>query len=446
MQPQRMIRALGPLVCLALMLPVQPPIQANELPRPLTLVDALEQASPTHPRLIQGQARQRSAEADRALAGSRDDLEIGLQLTPRWIEPNDRAPIDRHDDSRALLQARKTLYDFGRTRHQQAAAETTLRGETLTLTDTRAQRRLEIMRGYFQVLLADLTYARDNEAMAVEFVELNRLRERHALEQISDIDLMARENRYQAARIQRHASLQRTRAARQQLALILGYPDDIPDRLRQPDLPGNDRDLPDLEALWNIAGHHNPQLRALRLEVEAAGQRVAAQRAEGRPLLHAEAEAGWWSREFGGDRNPLALGLVLDIPLYSGGRVDAATAREQAQRLEARGDLAEAEYALRQDVLETWQRIQHLTTRREQAQVHADYRDLYLDRSRSLYEMEVATDLGDAMTRQSEALLLTAEIEFLLALAWERLALLTGQPGFSPLESSLPALTGIDHE
>ncbi|ANB03741.1 transporter [Ectothiorhodospira sp. BSL-9] len=422
------------MVCLGLLLPTLASAQTRELPRPLTLEDALMHASPTHPSLARGEARQRAAEADRALAESRNDLEIGLRLNPRWIEPNDLAPIDRHDDSRALLQARKTLYDFGRSRHQQAAAETTLRGETLALTNTQAQRRLEIMRGYFQVLLADLTYARDNEAMAVEFVELNRLRERHGLEQISEIDLMARENSYQAARMQRLESLQRTRAMRQQLALILGYPGDVPDRLRQPRLPGNDRDLPDLESLWKAAEQHNPQIRALRLEVEAAGQRVAAQRAQGRPTLQAEAEAGWWNREFGGDRNPLALGLVLDIPLYSGGRVDAATAREQAGRQEARAHLAEAEYALRQDILETWQRIQHLTTRREQAQVHADYRDLYLDRSRSLYEMEVATDLGDAMTRQSEALLLTTETEFLLALAWERLALLTGQPDFSPLQ------------
>ncbi|MCG5497620.1 TolC family protein [Ectothiorhodospira variabilis] len=433
MPSRRLIRALGPLVCLGLLLPAQAPIRANELPRPLTLEDALTHASPTHPSLTRSQARQRLAEADRDLAESRNDLEIGLRLNPRWIEPNDLAPIDRHDDSRALLQARKTLYDFGRSHHQQAAAETTLRGQTLALTHTRAQRRLEIMRGYFQVLLADLTYARDNEAMAVEFVELNRLRERHGLEQISEIDLMARENSYQAARMQRLESLQRTRAMRQQLALILGHPGDVPDRLRSPRLPGNDRDLPDLEALWQTAEQNNPRLRALRLEVEAAGQRIAAQRAQGRPTLQAEAEAGWWNREFGGDRNPLALGLVLDVPLYSGGRVDAATAREQAGRLEAQAHLAEAEYALRQDILETWQRIQQLTTRREQAQVHADYRDLYLDRSRSLYEMEVATDLGDAMTRQSEALLLTAETEFLLALAWERLALLTGQPDFSPL-------------
>ncbi|TVQ75444.1 MAG: transporter, partial [Chromatiaceae bacterium] len=155
MHPHRLIRALGPLVCLGLLLPTLASAQTRELPRPLTLEDALMHASPTHPSLARGEARQRAAEADRALAGSRNDLEIGLQLNPRWIEPNDLAPIDSHDDSRALLQARKTLYDFGRSRHQQAAAETTLRGETLALTNTQAQRRLEIMRGYFQVLLAD---------------------------------------------------------------------------------------------------------------------------------------------------------------------------------------------------------------------------------------------------------------------------------------------------
>lgn len=403
------------------------------LPSPLTLEAALALADPAHPRLTLARAGLDTALAERRLANSRNDLELGLQLNPRWVEPNDLAPMQDHDDSRAILHARKTLHDFGRTRNHLAAAESAVQSGTWEQDHVLADHRLRIMQGFFEVLLADLTYTRDNEAMAVAFVELNRLRERHGLGQVSDITLMAQESHYQTARLQRLASQQQTRITRQRLAALLGRPDQVPGRLRTPALTGNDRELPDVDTLWTLARDHNPRRRSLQLAVEAATARVGAQRAERRPTLSAEAQAAWWQREFGGDRNPLALGLVLDIPLYDGGRVDARTAREQAGLHEARAHLRDFDLSLRQAVLETWLEIQRLGIQREQARVQADYRDLYLDRSRSLYEMEVATDLGDAMTWQSEAMLFTASTEFQLALAWARLALLTGQATANPL-------------
>jgi outer membrane protein TolC len=134
-----------------------------------------------------------------------------------------------------------------------------------------------------------------------------------------------------------------------------------------------------------------------------------------------------------GSRDPLAAGLVLDIPLYSGRRVDASVARQQAELYDTQARIRQHELDLRQAVLETWLEIQRLSTRREQARVRSDYRELYLDRSRALYELEVQTDLGDSMTQWSAAMLFAAQAEFELALAWERLALLTGQPAFSPV-------------
>ncbi|MCG5501516.1 TolC family protein [Ectothiorhodospira lacustris] len=427
-----MSRRILPLL-IALCLPGAAAGADTPLPSPLTLEDALALADPAHPRLALARAELDTARAEHRVAASRNDLALGLQLNPRWVEPNDLAPMQDHDDSRAILHGRKTLHDFGRSRHHLAAAESAVLSREREQDHVLADHRLRIMQGFFEVLLADLTYTRDNEAMAVAFVELNRLRERHGLGQISDINLMAQESQYQAARLQRLASWQQTRIARQRLAALLGRPDQVPGRLRTPALAGNDRELPDVEILWTLSRDHNPRRQALHMTVEAAMARVGAERAERRPTLSAEAQAAWWQREFGGDRNPLALGLVLDIPLYDGGRVGARTAREQAGLHEARARLQDFDLSLRQAVLETWLEIQRLKIQREQARVQADYRDLYLDRSRSLYEMEVATDLGDAMTRQSEAMLFTAGTEFQLALAWARLALLTGQATADPL-------------
>ncbi len=72
-----------------------------------------------------------------------------------------------------------------------------------------------------------------------------------------------------------------------------------------------------------------------------------------------------------------------------------------------------------------------LRASREEAQTRIDYRELYLDRSRTLYEMEVSSDLGDAMVVSSQARLRQAEIEYRLLLNWARLNALRGRPLFA---------------
>ncbi|WP_084178670.1 TolC family protein [Ectothiorhodosinus mongolicus] len=428
------MRALRPHLCLMLLwLAPWSAGQTDVLPSPLTLHAALTLADEAHPHLQWYRAQQMAAEAEALQAQSHNRLQLGLELNPRWIDPNPQAPIRDNDDSRALLSARQPLYDFGRSRSLQNSAQTQIRSRELEWAQQRQQHRLNIMAAYFDVLLADLTYTRDNEAMAVAFVELNRQRNRHELGRVSDVDLLADENHFQQARLQRLSSLQQQRARRQHLANILNRPEQLPAQLRAPELRGNDRQAVDFNELLTQAMQSNAQLLAHRLELEAASQAMAAARAQRRPTLSAEAQAGWWNREFGGDRNPYMLGLVLDLPLYQGGQENAALVRAQAAHHAVIAELQLFELRLRQELLDTWLEIQRLRTQREQAQIHADYRDLYLDRSRSLYEMEVATDFGDSMMRQSEAILFTAETEFRLALAWERLAILVGEPELSTL-------------
>jgi outer membrane protein TolC len=407
----------------------------TRLPSPLTLTDALAFADDEHPAVAQGRAGVLRGEAERLAADSDDDLAVGIRLNARWIEPNDVAINQSNNDSQAILRLSKPLYDFGRSSNAQSAAEAALRGQQEQHLNLVARQRMEIMRRYFDVLLADLAYTRDNEAMAIAFIAFDRAGNRNELGQVSDINLLALEERFQETRLRRLASLQGTRSARSRLAMALNRPDEVPAELINPALPGNDRELPAVEQLYALAESGNRRLASLRLEAEAASQRIAARRADRRPLLTLEAEAAHYERVLG-SRDPLAAGLVLDIPLYSGGRVDAAVAREQANLYDVQARLRQHELDLRQAVLETWLEIQRLRTQRDHARATADYRDLYLDRSRALYELEVATDLGDAMTQQSAAMLFTAQTEFELALAWERLALLTGQPDFSAVHTS----------
>jgi outer membrane protein TolC len=285
---------------------------------------------------------------------------------------------------------------------------------------------MEIMQRFFDVLLADMEFIRDNEAMATAFVRLDRLRDRNELGQVSDIDVFRQESIYEKARHQRYASQSRQRSARARLALVLNRPGQLPTDVARPELGALQRKLPEFEELQRIAYEHNPLLQAARLQLDAARSRLASARAGDNPVLSGEFEAAANSREIG-SRDRLRLGLTLEIPLTKGGAVEADIAREQAGVRDRQAELAGLEFAVRKAVLDTWLELDNLRISLDEARALQRYRDLYLDRSRALYEMEVTTDLGDSMVEISEAQHRVAEVEYNIALAWARMDALLGR-------------------
>ncbi|AHE99416.1 TolC family protein [Thioalkalivibrio paradoxus] len=404
----------------------------DPLPQPLRLEAALAAIDAEHPALVS--ARALRARAEQALEGehSRSDLTIDAHLEARWIEPNDHAPDDGNDDSRALLTARKLLSDFGQNRSRVAAGEREVDARVADEAIAHARHRLAVMGRYFDVLLADLAFARDTEAMASAFVSLERARDRNELGQVSDIDLFQLESEYQTARGQRLRALQTQRRSRAALAEALNRPGQAPAQVLGPMLPLDLPALPDLDRLLATVDAQNPELLVRRAEVEAARHRADAARAMNRPRLSAELQAGAWAREFGGDRNPVAASLILEIPLYQGRGRSAALGEATADRHLAEADLAQAMIEARNTARDLFYEIEALLVQRDEALARMDYRELYIDRARALYDMEETTDLGDSMVQQSAAAHFNAATEYALALAFERLALLLGDPSLSP--------------
>lgn len=399
----------------------------RSLPEPLTLEYALSLVDEVHPGVAAENAFQAQLDAERELAAAQNDLDVSVEGRARWVKPPTIAEDDSvTDDHKLSLFVRKPLYDFGRTESRISAAEKAALGQKQHFQAFRNERRISIMQAFFDVLLADMEYARDNEAMAVSYIALDRLRNRHELGQASDIMLLEQEADYQRSRYQFALSENRQRATRARLANVLNYPGSLPSALQRPSLDYDRRELPEFERLLELALHNNPEIRGYEAEVTAAEDRVAAARAERGPRLDGELEASNYSRELGSSDRWRA-GVTLQVPIYTGGRTDAAIAAAQARRYQAQARLDQARYDLRQQVLELWLAIQQLKLQRDKAYSEQDYRELYLDRSRANYELEFTADLGDAMVRLSEAQLALAKTDYELAIAWERLDALTGE-------------------
>ena len=383
------------------------------LPEPLTLQAALAAVPADHPELLLAAAERDLARAEQEAADALTGLRASAFAEGRIIEPSSLAPESSRNDSRATVLASKRLYDFGRSRSTRVAAEADYSGSRLDYRDTAYHHRLAVIARYLDVLLADLAYMVENEAMAIVFVRLDEMRDRHELGQVSDVELLEQETRYQETRIRRYRAEADQRTTRTRLARALGRPDHPPGDLVPPPLTGLEQELPALPALQTTALEHNPAVRAARAEVEAGLERLEAARAGRRPVLTGEVEAGRYVRDFG-SRDEWRASVILEVPLLTGGTVKADVAHARGELKRARAELARRRFALQERLHELYEQIQVLQAQRDEAWTRQDYRDLYLDRSRALYEMEVETDLGDAMVESTRARLLAAEVEYQL--------------------------------
>ncbi len=384
-------------------------------------------AEQPHPRLEVARQRWLEAEAERELAASATGLALGIDGQVRWVRPPPAFDDRIRGDHRVRLYARKRLYDSGRSKSLRLAAGAEAEARRWLWQDARMRHRLQVMEAFFDVLLADLEFDRDNEAMAMAYVRYDEAQQRHQLGQLSELGLLASETRYQSARERRFASQARQQQARARLAVLLNRPGQLPDELAMPDLPGNQRRLPELEALLAQAQQHNPVLLAAGERVRSARQRLRRARAERGLVIEAEGELAAYSRVFGFS-DPWRATLYVDIPFYQGGGVAARRDRQRAELARLQAELEQFQHELAQGVREHWLRLEQLLIERQQREVAMAYRELYLDQARIRYEQEVETDLGDAMVELSAAELARVRTEFDLALTWASLEALLGAP------------------
>jgi outer membrane protein TolC len=393
----------------------------------LTLEAVLAQAGAPHPELELALARRDSTEAEKQLAESLNDFRVSLEGSIR----SGRNPYygDRfHADNQVRINARKTLLDAGRQdAYVHAAREEDAASESRLL-DVRAQRRLTLMARFFDALLADLEYAADTEFMATAYVTWDNARDRLELGQMAQWQLAELEQRYQESLSRRNEVRRKLREKRMRLGLALNRPGPVLEDLVDPKLPSNDRKLPELAPLMDVLLAHNPRLLAQQRLLAASRNRIEGARADYRPSLEFEAEAGAWTRE-SSTRDNLRAGVNFVWPLWQGGRDDARLAREQATMRERQAQADALQQELRQSLSDTWEEIHYLRdSERHSGAVEVAYRDLALDKARAEYEMELKTNLGSSMAETQAARLRERAIEYRLALALARLEALLGIP------------------
>lgn len=400
--------------------------EADSIPDPLTLEQAVQLIDAEHPELLQQKLATVRTQAEQDVADNQQNLNVSLLGRLRWFEPRNGINVDDHDDHALRLVVSKSLYDGGKAEAQRQSALMSEQSADLQYADATDLYRISVMRKFFDIILSDHAAAGANESMATAFVRFDRAQDHLELGKISDIDLLRIEDTYQTARLKLIESEGKARRTRQALALALNRPSQQPSELARPELDVNDRVLPEFDVLLESVLKGNRQLAALDKAMDAARVKVRQARSGFRPNVKAQVERSDYSRSLS-SADRWRAGIEFSIPLYDGGQEDAAIRKAQIDVNELMYKRQQHQLELRAQVRELYERFNLLNAERQASDVFSDYRGLYMDRSRALYELEVKTDLGDAMVEISASQLRDAKQRFQMTLLIAQLNLLAGK-------------------
>jgi outer membrane protein TolC len=401
--------------------------ELEPLPEPLSLAAALKFSALTPAQQAQ-MANESLAQAQLSGIEASDDATIDFRARARWIDPSYKSTDPSHNDSSASITVRKELYDFGQSETELASSQQSAEAQAFETQRQKQLAQLAVMRAFYDVVLSDLAFARDNEWMAIAYIQADRAKQRNEMGQVNDVDMLALEAISQEVRRRRFESESRQRLTRAQLAIAMGRPGDLVSTVARPSVELPKEDPEDFDAYWNDVLKNNLQLKRLRQQRDAAKLAVKAAKQSDGPRVVGELDSLVMNRTTA-STHPFAAGLLFEVPLSRGGRTEAAVASAEAKVTSAEAALRLKEYELREQALKLWLARSDLRAQLQEQKAKETYRDVYLDRSRALYELELKADLGDAMTKTSEVRLDIARVLFDWAMNEAKIKAMVGRLG-----------------
>jgi len=397
-------------------------VEKDPAARPITLSECIQEALSHNPGLTADAARTSAtgyaAEAARATRFPRLDLASDYSYSDRpqrLMQPSYQGEVLRYDNdiAQAVAEVRVPLFAGGRLVARQRAAELAAAASRFNLFGSRQDLILNVTAAYL---------AATEQQTVIDAIEasLNALREQQKVAgamkdvgRIAPLDLLKVEVRAAAVE-QRRSKAERDRdLISLHLAVLLGRDlrEPLPLVVGIPTLPP--LDISDTENLLNEAAARRPGLNALRQEVARRQAELAQVNAEWWPSL--ESFGRWTARSvvssvgspIPGYQDFFMAGLILKVPLWTGGELGAR--RRQAQAL-----LIEAQERQRAGLLQVTEQVRREAAAQAEA---ADRERVALkaaEQAREAFEIERANyELGRAAVNDvldAQAALLDAEL------------------------------------
>ncbi len=284
------------------------------------------------------------------------------------------------------------------------------------------------MHRFFDVILVDMQLETVLERLAISAIQADNVQDDFDINKASEVELLEKQAMTQldvSKRIKVEAEQILKRA---KLADILGINyEDRPDDLIKPKLKHYfSKPFALLDELRKNAFKNNTTLQIMHRDLSSIKHQINSHKNDYGVVIKGNIRMGEqaYLREKNGK---LRLGINLIMPLGNDNTRQQAIAKLGIQATQIELDIKQFKQNLSLRVLTLWLTLNELKQIQKSLTTELDYRDLYLERASAHYEMELESDIGDALTQFTNTEYKLAKNQFDFVITFEKLALLTGE-------------------
>lgn len=388
----RLSVCLIPLLCAPLWVPLA---HAEDL------VQVYELALESDPGLKAAAAEREATRMERPLAESGLRPTVTLSADADWSYTSSQVVDDDDLVAGAAVSATLPLYRRDRSLRIGQAGNRINAAEASYTTEEQAL-MVRVAQAYFAILTAkDTLEFTDAELKAIER-QLDQAKQRFEVGLIAITGVHEAQARFDQARASVIAQRNVLDNAWESLREIIGQ---VPERLAaaSPDLPLEPPVPADVDEWSALALSNSPRVRAAREAAEVAKVEIEVQRAGDAPTLDlvGSASASRGLDLSSNDRESAAVGMQFALPLYTGGRVSAASDQARFSYQAALEGLDQTRRAVDREVRVAYRNVQDSISGIEALQASIVSAQSALDATEAGFEVGTRT-LVDVLDSQSE--------------------------------------------
>lgn len=395
---------------------------AQPLPNPLTLEHVLKLANENN-----------FAEKQQLL-----DIDSKKQQLTDWKNQYDttarvdlqlakRSDFDRAiNNSHAFIYLEKTLYDQS-IEIGKSAQISSIDDASLSLQQLQQNKSIQLARSFFDIVLADLSYETALQRLALSAIREGRIRDDYEIQSASEVALLEKQVDTQISQIQRIKAESKQIQTRAKLAQLLNIRyEDRPDEVVKPNYSAVfKKDLAEF-SFYQEKLKNNLNLKQLEQSLQAIKREISQQKSNLGIVINSSARLGeqGYLREKNGQWR---AGLQLSMPFGTDANKDSKISQLLIQSKKKQLDIDTLQQQLLGQALEYYLELGALRQIHKALVIELDYRDLHLEKARANYEMEIKSDIGDAMTNYTDSERKLAENEFNYMITLKKLHHLIGE-------------------
>lgn len=316
-----------------------------------TLSDAMASAYRHSGLLEQNQALLRAADEDVAIAQAALRPTLSYAISHGWTDPNTSISGNSAWATTASLTAEFLIFNFGRGKAAVAAQKEMVLATRDSLMSVEQQILLRAVKAYVDVRSAVENAQLQANSVRVLTQELRAANDRFEVGEVTQTDVALAQARLAAARANEASARGNLAIAREEYRAATGA---LPGSLSVP--PALPMTAKTLDAAKAIARQGHPDILAAQHNVAAADLGIEISMAAMKPALVGNAQTRW--QDTGGqDFVSNSVGIALQGPIYSGGKLSADYRKAVANAEAARAGLHQVRLGVDQGVANAWAQL-----------------------------------------------------------------------------------------